>query len=151
MRLGVMNPFINPKKRGVTLPSGCKDLVDILNRSGAKHDDIFRRFIHLLLFQVEQDRATQLVIGVTSTSGETPIRYKVEEAWYDLAPFPSHIRPGVISEIARMARFPAGQITANGQISGEGVLDVSVGQRRSRWIVLMTSADGECTLTHIQD
>ena len=27
-----MNPFINPKKRGVSLPKGCKDLADVLLR-----------------------------------------------------------------------------------------------------------------------
>jgi len=25
-----MNPFVDPKKRGVTLPDGCKDLIDVL-------------------------------------------------------------------------------------------------------------------------
>lgn len=27
-----MNPFVDPKKRGVTLPDGCKDLIDLLGR-----------------------------------------------------------------------------------------------------------------------
>jgi hypothetical protein len=25
-----MNPFVNPKKRGVQLPKGCKDLIDVM-------------------------------------------------------------------------------------------------------------------------
>jgi hypothetical protein len=28
-----MNPFVNPKKRGIQLPKGCKDLVDVLQDS----------------------------------------------------------------------------------------------------------------------
>jgi LSD1 subclass zinc finger protein len=28
-----MNPFVNPKKRGVQLPKGCKDLVEVLQGS----------------------------------------------------------------------------------------------------------------------
>ena len=29
-----MNPFVNPKNRGVLLPKGCKDLVDVLRGAG---------------------------------------------------------------------------------------------------------------------
>jgi hypothetical protein len=47
-----MNPFINPKKRGVSLPKGCKDLADVLRRlldesaGGPGHPaDISRRLL----------------------------------------------------------------------------------------------------------
>ena len=40
-----MNPFVNPKKRGVSLPSGCKDLIDVLQRRESGHDSAVRRFI----------------------------------------------------------------------------------------------------------
>ena len=33
-----MNPFVDPKKRGVTLPYGCKDLIDVLNREIPGHE-----------------------------------------------------------------------------------------------------------------
>ncbi len=33
-----MNPFINPNKRGVTLPSGCKDLIDVIGLEATVHD-----------------------------------------------------------------------------------------------------------------
>jgi len=140
-----MNPFVNPKKRGVTLPKGCKDLVDVLKQSEPKQEGVIRRFIHLLLAQAQQDRATEMVIGVASPEAGTPIRYKVEDSWYDLSPFPSHIRPDVISELVRMAKFP------REQIPGEGVLDESLGEMRLRWIVAMTSADGECMLARVED
>src|ERR1041385_817153 len=130
-----MNPFVNPKKRGVSLPSGCKDLIDVLQRRESGDDNAVRRFIHLVLFQAQQDQATELVIGATPASGDTPIRYKVEDTWYDLSPFPSRIRPDVISELIRMARFHAGCIP------GEGVLDESFGDVRLRWIVAMRSEE----------
>ena len=107
-------------------------------------DEPIRRFIHLLLFQAQQDRATELVIGIASGAG-TPMRYKVENTWRDVAPFPAHIRPGIISELARMANFPAGQI------SGEGVLDKSLGSKRLKWLVKITSAEDDCILTRIHD
>jgi hypothetical protein len=139
-----MNPFVNPKKRGITLPSGCKDLVDVLKRSESKQGGAVRRFIHLVLFQAQQDQATDLIVGVASPAG-TPIRYKVGDAWYDLSPFPSHIRADFVSEVVRMAKFPAGQIP------GGGVLDISFGEVRLRWVVAMTRAEGECTFVRIQD
>jgi hypothetical protein len=67
----------------------------------------------------------------------------VEETWYDLPPFPSHIRTDVISELARMAEF------REGQIPGKGVLDESFGEVRLRWIVAMTTVEGECMLKRI--
>jgi len=118
--------------------------MDVLKHSEPKQSGAFRRFIHLLLAQAQQDQATEMVIGTVSPAG-TPIRYKVEDVWCDLPPFPEHIRPEVISELVRMARFPAGQIP------GEGILDESFSEMRLRWIVAMTSADGECMLTRVQD
>jgi len=32
-----MNPFFNPKKRDVSLPAGCKDLIDVLEREAVNH------------------------------------------------------------------------------------------------------------------
>ena len=139
-----MNPFVNPKKRGISLPSGCKDLLDVLQRRESARGSAIRRFIHLVLFQAQQDRATDVVIGIASPRG-APITYKVEGTWYEMSPFPGHIRPKVVSELARMAKFHAGQI------AGEGVLDEIFDDVRMRWVVGMTSAEGECRLVRIQD
>ena len=140
-----MNLFVNPKKRSVSLPSGCKDLIDVLQRSDSKHESGVRRFIHLVLLQAHQDGGTELVIGATQASGGTPIRYKVGDTWFDVAPFPSQFRRDVIAELARMAGLPAGHFPI------EGVLGVTLGDVRLRWIVLMTSADAECILMRFQD
>jgi hypothetical protein len=107
-------------------------------------DEPIRRFIRLLLFQASQDKATELVIGVASEAG-TPMRYNVEGTWHDIAPFPSHIRPGVISELSRMANLPKGQNPA------EGVLDAGLGNTRLKWLIKITSPEEECILTLIQD
>ena len=140
-----MNSFVNPKKRSISLPSGCKDLIDVLNRRESGHDVAIRRFIHLVLLQAQQDQATELVIGIPLPNGGVPIRYKIEETWHEMSPFPDHIRQSVISELIHMARFHAGLIP------GEGVLDESFGDVRLRWIVTMTHADGECMLVRVQD
>jgi hypothetical protein len=145
-----MNPFVNPNKRSISLPTGCKDLIDVLKRSESKSDgtipaSAFRNFINLVLFQAKQDRAMELVIGIALPSGGTPIRYKVENVWHELSPFPSHIRPGVISEILQIAKMAAGQFP------NEGILDVTFGNVRVKWTVRITSADAECMLVRIQD
>lgn len=98
------------------MPKWCKNLVDLLKPSAPDPDEVIRRFIHLVLLQTQHDRATKLIIGVASNAGTT-IRYQVDDTWHDMAPFPSDIRPRVISELARMANFP------EQQISGEGILN----------------------------
>jgi len=140
-----MNPFVNPKKRSISLPSGCKDLIDVLQRPDSKHEGAVRRFIHLVLLQAQQDAATELIIGTAAISGGTSIRYKVAATWYDMSPFPSHIRRDGIAELSRMARLPVGQFPS------EGVLDITFGHVRLRWIVRMTNPDAECMLTRVQD
>lgn len=73
-----MNPFVNPKKRSISLPAGCKDLADMLGRPQLAAKNPIRRFITLVLMQAEADRATELVVGVASEGSEgTPIKYKV--------------------------------------------------------------------------
>jgi hypothetical protein len=103
-----------------------------------------RRFIRLVLLQAQKDGATEIVVGIASPSG-VPIRYKVEDAWQEMPPFPSHIRPDVVSELVRMAGFHAGQIPR------EGVLDESLGDIRLRWMVAMTTIDGEFLLKRIDN
>jgi hypothetical protein len=140
-----MNPFVNPNKRSVTLPDGCKDLIDVLKRPNKERLPSIRQFILLILFQAHQDRATELIIGVASPDGLTLLRYKTKDVWQDLGPFPSHIRPDVISELLLMAGFP------KGVSSGEGILEEKFGGLRERWKVTVESAEGECKLSRIPD
>ena len=149
-----MNPFVNPNTRNVTLPEGCKDLIDVLKQPESKSEpgtvalmaeSKIALFIQLVLFQAHQDRATELVIGTDVPNAGTPIRCKVEDTWYDMSPFPSHIRPSVIHELAKMAKFPEGQFL------GKGLLEVRSGSVCSKWTVTITSAEGECTLVRVMD
>src|SRR5213596_1865310 len=48
-------------------------------------EESIERFTLLVLFQAQQDHATELAIAPT-ISGRPPIRYKVEGTWYDMSP-----------------------------------------------------------------
>ena len=137
-----MNPFVNPKKRGISLPAGYKDLADVLGRPQLAAKNPIRRFITLVLMQAEADRATELVVGIVPEGGEgTPIKYKVEGSWYDVSPFPSDIRARVVSELGRMAGL------RKGQFPQEGVLSVPLTDTRLTWRVRIASPNAECVLT----
>jgi hypothetical protein len=141
----MMNPFVNPKKRGITLPDGCKDLIDVLERPRSKRNIAIHKFIRLLLFQTHQDQATELVIGIALPGGGTPLRYKVKDTWHDMSPFPSHVRHVVISELMRMSNL------STGQIPGNGLLNERFGQKQLKWSVAITSLEGECRLVQVPD
>jgi len=142
-----MNPFVNPKKRSITLPRGCKDLIDVLHRPKRPgklkgiDTNAIRSFVYLILLQAQQDHATVLIIGASPEHGDTPIRHRIEGTWYDMAPFPSQIRPAMMAELTRMARLPVGQFPS------QGVLDETFGEVRLRWRVELTGLDHDCFLT----
>lgn len=135
-----MNPFVNPKKRGISLPQGCKDLVDVLQGPERKREVSIKQFTGMVLLQAQQDRATELVIGPVGDGG-APIRYKVNAIWYDMPPFPSYIRPGVVAELGRMAELPGGPFPK------EGILRLAFDGVDVRWRVRIKDAEGDCELT----
>jgi len=108
------------------------------------NDDPIKRFTFFVLFQAQQDRATDLVVAAASESG-IPIRYKVGGTWHDMSPPPPHIRPGLVAELRRLANLPEGPYPL------EGMIDVPFSNGRLRWIVQMTHPDGECTLVRIPE
>ena len=104
--------------------------------------DPITRFILLVLWQAHEDGAPDLVLGVPHSDGSgTPFRYRVEATWYDMSPFPSHIRPSVVAELERMAGLS--------RSVREGILDRTLGGVRLRWRVQMTTPEAECMLTPI--
>jgi hypothetical protein len=135
-----MNAFVNPNKRSISLPKGCKDLIDVLQPPSQVEEDAVQRFILLLLFQAQQNCATELVIGPATRKG-TPIRYKVEDTWHEMHPFPSRVRPAVVAELGRMAGFPEGSFPKEGPLSGV------FGSVALQWKVRITDAEGDCVLT----
>jgi hypothetical protein len=106
-------------------------------------EDPIKRFTLLVLFQAQQDHATELAIAPES-GDRPPIRYKVGGTWYDLSPPPAHILPGVVAELGRLAAF------AKRPFPKEGLIDVPYSGVRLRWIIRMTSADDDCILTPIE-
>jgi type II secretory ATPase GspE/PulE/Tfp pilus assembly ATPase PilB-like protein len=137
-----MNPFVNPKKRSFLLPDGCKDLANVLAHPKPPGKSPIRRFITLVLMLAQQDCATELIIGVAPADGEgTPIRYKVEGKWYDLSPFPSHIRQRVVNELGKMAGL------AKDKFPQDGVLAVRLSGMQLVWRVRIAGPDAECILT----
>jgi hypothetical protein len=106
-------------------------------------EEPIKRFTLLVLFEAQQDHATELTIGPV-ISGRSPIRYKVRGAWYDLSPPPEHIMPGVVEELGRLAAF------TNRPFPKEGLIDVFYSGVRLRWIIRMASADADCLLTPVE-
>jgi type II secretory ATPase GspE/PulE/Tfp pilus assembly ATPase PilB-like protein len=107
------------------------------------NDEPIKRFTLLVLWQAQQDHATELTIGQAS-SGRPAIRYKVGGTWYDMSPPPAHIMPDVVAELGRLAAI------TNRPFPKEGLIDVPFGGVRLRWVIRMTSADADCVLTPIE-
>ena len=106
-------------------------------------DDPLKRFTLLVLFQAQQDHATELTVAPAS-SGRSPIRYKVGDTWYDMSPPPAHIMPGVVAELGRLAAF------TKRPFPKEGLIDVPYSGVRLRWVIRMTSAEADCILTPVE-
>jgi hypothetical protein len=140
-----MNPFVNPNKRSISLPQGCKDLIDVLQDPSLSVFDpevACRCLIRAILFEAQKECATELVIGLASRKG-TPIRYKVEGTCYEMHPFPSRIRQAVVAELGRMTGL------REGSFPKEGPLSEVFGGVLLQWRVRITSAEGDCEFTRV--
>jgi hypothetical protein len=107
------------------------------------NDDPIKRFTRLVLFQAQQDHATELTIAPASGAGPA-IRYKVGDTWYDMSPPPDHILPDVIAELGRLAAF------TKRPFPKEGIIDEQFGSVRLHWVLRMESAESACVLTAIE-
>ena len=105
--------------------------------------DPIKRFVLLVLFQAQQDHATEMVVEPT-ISERSPIRYKVEGTWYDLAPPPPHILAGVVAELERLGQL------GEGEFPREGIIDVRLGAGRLHWRIRMTTAEAGYILVPIE-
>lgn len=106
-------------------------------------EEPIKRFTLLVLFQAQQDCATELTIGL-GTGGRSPIRYKVGDTWHDMSPPPAHIMPKVVDELGRLAAF------TKRPFPKEAIIDVPYSGVRLRWIIRMTSTDVDCVLTPVE-
>jgi len=106
-------------------------------------DDPIQRFTLLLLFQAQQDHAMELVVSPTDRE-PSPIRYKVEDTWYDVSPPPAHVVPAVVAELGRLAAFKQRPFPK------EGLIDLEFSGVQLRWSVRMASANSDCILARIE-
>lgn len=102
------------------------------------NEEPIKRFVRLMLIQAQQDRATEFVIA--PAPGEvTPIKYKVDDKWYDMAPPPEEILVRAVAELERLANLAPDE--------HEGVIDLAFGSFRSKWNLALV--DGRYVLTPI--
>ena len=107
-------------------------------------DDPTKRFTLLVLVQAWQDNATELVIA-SSAGGGARIRYRVAGSLYEMSPPPSHVIPGVVAELGRLAGIPEGAFPK------EGTVDVEFSGVRLEWKMRMVSPAADCILTPIRE
>jgi hypothetical protein len=106
--------------------------------------DAVRRYVELVLSQVQKDGATELVIAPTK-GRTTPIRYKAGGKWFEIAPPPAHVRSGMVAELGRLAKLPAEVFPK------EGVIELAVSGVPSKWKLKAATADAEWVLTPVED
>jgi hypothetical protein len=106
------------------------------------NDDPIKRYTLLVLFQAQQDHATELTI-TSESRAPSGIRYKVDDVWYDMSPPPAHILPEVIAELGRLAAF------SRRPFPKEGIIDEPFQGVRLHWVIRMDNPDAGCVLTPI--
>ncbi len=93
-----MNPFVNPKKRGVLLPSGCKDLADVLRLPARDKGDPVEIFIREMLLRAEDVQATEILIGAPMINdGESSIAQRISGTFYHVSTVPARFRSSIVS------------------------------------------------------
>jgi len=94
-----------------------------------------RKYVVLVLWHGQQDRAAELVVGGPVANGSVPIRYLVDGNWYEISPFPAHIREQVVQVVLELA----GQQGAV-QFPWEGEIDEEVTESvHLRWAVQLAA------------
>jgi len=106
-------------------------------------EDPIQRFTLLVLFQAQQDRATELTIA-SAISGRSPITYKVGALGTNMSAPPAHIMAGVVAQLETVAAFTKRPFLK------EGLIDVPYSGVRLRWIIRMATADAACMLTPVE-
>ena len=105
--------------------------------------DAIKRTTKVILFQAQQDQATELVIRSSPGTGAA-IRYKVAEKWHDWKSPPAELAPAIIGEIGKLADF------TKRPCPKEGLIDVPYSGIRLLWVAKLASADGDCVLSPVE-
>jgi len=137
-----MNPFVNPKKRSILLPSGCKDLADVLRLPARETGDPVQIFIREMLLQAEGVRATEILIGAPVVhDGECTITQRIAGRFYHVSTIPAGFRSGIVAELLRMSALPQSHFPTR------GVAILKLKRRQVKWTLQIEAAEGECQLT----
>jgi len=126
------------------LPSGCKDLVDVLHRPNFGKEGGIVSFIRHVLFQAHRAGVRELVIGPTKGGG-TPIKYKLRDSLVEVSAFPARIHPGVVVHLAHLAQMPEGPFPK------EGILGMIFGGTPLKWKIRLTGEGADCLFTRIDE
>jgi hypothetical protein len=105
-------------------------------------EDPIKRTTKLILFQSQQDHATELVVRSRPGTG-APIRYKVSETWNDWKSPGPELAPAIIEEIGRLAAL------TKRPCPKEGLIDVPFSGVRLLWVVRIATTDGDCILSPV--
>jgi type II secretory ATPase GspE/PulE/Tfp pilus assembly ATPase PilB-like protein len=141
-----MNPFVNPKKRSILLPSGCKDLADVLRLPARQTGDPIKLFIRELLLQAEEVGATEILISAPEVhEGECPITQRIAGRFYHVSTTPAGFRSGIVAELLRMSALPDSHFPAR------GLAILKLKRRQVKWHLRLETAEGECQLTPFEE
>lgn len=106
-------------------------------------DNAIKRTTKLILFQAQQDHATELVVRSCPGTGAA-VRSKVAGNWHDWKGPGPQLAAAIIEEIGRLAAF------TKRPCPKEGLIDVLYSGVRLLWVVRMASADGDCILSQVE-
>jgi hypothetical protein len=136
-----VNPFVNPKKRSILLPSGCKDLADLLRLPARETGDPVPIFIREMLLRAEGVGATEILIDALMLhDGESTIAQRIDGTFYHVSTIPAGFRSNILAELLRMAGLPAAQFPSR------GVATLQLKHRQLKWHIVVESAGGACHL-----
>ena len=136
-----MNPFVNPEKRSVLLPAGCKDLADVLRLPTREAGDPVQVFIRLMLLRAEGARATEILIEAPMVhEAECIITQRINGRFHHVSTIQARFRSGVVGELLRMAGLPQSQFPAT------GIATLELKRRQLKWKLQIDGADTDCRL-----
>src|SRR2546427_11597582 len=123
-----MNPFVNPKKRSILLPSGCKDLAEVLRLPARETGDPVEIFIREMLLQAEGVEATELLLGAPMIhDGECTITQRIDGSFYHVSTVPAGFRSSILARLFQMAGVTEASFPFH------GVATLQLKRRQLKW------------------
>ena len=141
-----MNPFIDPKKRSILLPGGCKDLAELLRLPVRGTGDPVAVFIRETLLQAEGVGASEVLIGAPMIhEGECTITQRINGHWHHVSTVSADFRFSILAALLRMAD------SAQANFPSQGVATLKLKRRQLKWRIQIESPDADCILTPVEE